>query len=100
MGEYDVPETIKQMFDDVLKSENGVEYSIVDYSDEMDLDNVESMAYFLDMLGVDSEDVLEDNGTLVYLKDVGYAEVIAIESYGLGDTYSHGFYCSVVKEDF
>ena len=100
MGEYDVPETIKQMFDDVLKSVDGVEYSIVDYSDEMDLDNVESMTYFLDMLGVDSEDVLEDNGTLVYLKDVGYAEVIAIESYGLGDTYSHGFYCSVVTEDF
>ena len=98
MGEYNVPDTVKLMFDDVLKSDEGIEYSIVDYSDEMDMDNVESMRYFLEMIGVGSDDVLEDHGTLVYVKDTGSDEVIAIESYGLGDTYSHGFYCSVAED--
>ena len=86
MSIYKIPESIEDLFE---QGENS--YSIIDYSPEMEMDNNESMAFFLEQIGVQKENIILDNGTQVILKCNGYKEIYCIDSGGLGDFFSHGF---------
>ena len=52
------------------------------------LDNIESMESFLEEFGLHENVVLND-GTEVLLYQEGKREVVVLESYGKGDTFSH-----------
>lgn len=99
MAEYNIPDSYNELFNEVSKNVDGIEYTIIDYGDGMGMDNVESLHYFLGMLGLISDNVVEDLGTLVYLKHDEYDFEIAISSSGLGDEFSHLFECSIVAEE-
>lgn len=89
---YEVPESIKQMFYDAP-----VSYRIIDYRDNMEMDNNQSMSYFLEYIGFHPNDIIEDYGTQVVLKHDDFDYTICIDSGGLGDFYSHGFDVSIVN---
>lgn len=55
---------------------------------EDDYDNVLAMELFIDNI---SDYVVEDHGTLVFLLDPRYDNLIVVESYGGGDFYTHCF---------
>jgi hypothetical protein len=87
MSRYEVPSDIKELFDNKECS-----YAIVDYGDDMEMDNNESMEYFISILNDYTDDnMVEDNGTMVRLKHPDYDYEIYISSGGLGDFFSHGF---------
>jgi hypothetical protein len=90
--EYNIPKTVEELFENKEMS-----YSIIDYTiDEMD--NIESMVYFLDSItGLTDEMIEEDNGTQVILKHPNYKYKLCIDSGGLGDFFSHGYDVSVLE---
>lgn len=90
MSSYDIPDSITDMF------RNGeASYSIIDYSHSMD--NIESLQYFLDQVGVGSEYIDEHLDTMVVLMHPDFDYKLAIHSGGLGDFYSHGFDVEVLQ---
>jgi len=54
-----------------------------------DLNNIEAMRVFLEEWDL-TENVSEDDGTMVFLTHEEYDFEIVVESYGEGDFYSHG----------
>lgn len=90
---YEVPEMIKQMFADAP-----ISYRIIDYSDGMEMDNIQSMNYFLNYIDFPCEDIVEDYGTQVVLQHEDFDYKIVIDSGGLGDFFSHGFDVSILEE--
>lgn len=51
---YEIPNNIRELF------ENGeTSYRIIDYSPEMEMDNYQSMDYFIKMVGI-NEDCIEE----------------------------------------
>lgn len=87
-----LPESVDELF------ANGARcYSIVDYDIEP-MDNIQSMAFFLDEIGATDEDIVEADGTQVYLKHKDYPYQMCIDSGGLGDFYSHSFTISAYNE--
>lgn len=81
-----------ELFEEV-KAGQDPEYSFITESDH---DNIESMRLFIEEN--DLEDyVIEDDGTLVYLEHPDYDFQVALNSYGLGDFYTHGIGASIVE---
>lgn len=89
---YDIPESVSELFANGERS-----YSIVDYDIEP-MDNIQSMAFFLDEVGVTCEDIAEADGTQVYLKHKDYPYQMCVDAGGLGDFYSHSFSVSIYNE--
>jgi hypothetical protein len=93
MAEYNVPATVKELFENKEAS-----YSIIDY-DINEMDNNESMIYFLEMLPDLTDEMIKiDDGTQVILKHPDYDYKLCIDSGGLGDFHRHGYDVSIVKE--
>ena len=83
MTEHDIPASVEELFE-----LGECSYSIVGYDREMD--NIESLAYFLDEIGAGPW-VCEDWGTQVRLVHQGFTYELVIDSGGLGDFYSHRY---------
>lgn len=98
MSIYEIPDNVDQLFDDVFSNNGNCSYRIIDYTDGLDMDNVQSMDYFLDIIGVSRDDIIEDFGTLVILKHENYNKEVEIRSGGLGDFFSHSFDADVVED--
>ena len=82
MSNYEIPESVEQLF------ENGeTSYRIINYETEMD--NIQSMQHFLECIGATDEQIETDDGTQVVLK-LGDKRMV-IDAGGLGDFFSHGF---------
>lgn len=80
--EYNIPENVFELFNN-----NNYFYSIIDSNFE--INNVEAMMLFLDLVGV-SDDLIEENdGTQVILNDG--EKRLQIDCGGLGDFYSHSY---------
>jgi hypothetical protein len=94
---YEIPDSVEEIFSDTLEGE-GCHYRIIDYSEGMDMDNIQSMQYFLEQVDIGEEYIVEDEGTLVILQHPSYDKKVAIHSGGLGDFFSHGFETEVVEE--
>lgn len=91
MSIYEIPNDVNELF------ENGeASYRIVDYAPEMEMDNIESMEFFLNEVGVTEDYIFEcDYPTQVILAHPEYSNKICIDSGGLGDFFSHGFDVSI-----
>lgn len=83
---YNIPESIDELF------ERGEDtYYIQDYTIEP-MDNNESMAFFLDRLGIPESNIDLNDGTKVILKHDNYPQFrLIIDAGGFGDFYSHKF---------
>ena len=92
METYEVPDDIDDLF---KQGENS--YKIIDYTPGFDMDNIQSMIYFLDFIEVPAENIETDDGTQVVLKHPGYNYKLVIDSGGLGDFFSHGFDVTILK---
>ncbi len=90
---YEIPNNVEDLFLDVKNNDGYISYRIIDYNEGMDMDNIESLMYFLNCVGIDDKYVIEDLGTQVILKNPNYERVVIVNSGGLGDFFSHGFDC-------
>lgn len=90
---YNIPESIDELF------ERGEDtYYIQDYTIEP-MDNNESMAFFLDFIGVPQKNIVLDDGTQVYLVHEDYDYELKIDAGGLGDFFSHSFEVTICKPE-
>ncbi len=89
---YEVPSSIKELFENKEAS-----YRIIDYTIQ-EMDNIESMCYFLEYVGIPAENIEEDSGTQVILKHPEFDYKLVIDSGGLGDFYSHGYDVSIFED--
>jgi hypothetical protein len=86
---YEMPSSVKEMFE---QGENS--YRIIDYSIN-EMDNIQSMQYFLDLIGAKSENIETDDGTQMVIIHPDFDHKLVIDSGGLGDFYSHSFDVSI-----
>jgi hypothetical protein len=90
--DYDIPANVKELFENKEKN-----YSIIDYTIN-EMDNIASMAYFLESISDLTNEMIEvDDGTQVILKHPNYDYKLCIDSGGLGDFYRHGYDVSLVE---
>jgi len=93
MAIYEIPASVKELFD----YGETMGYRIIDYT-KPEMDNIQSMAFFLELIGVKDENIFQDDGTQVILMHPDYEYKLVIDSGGLGDFYAHGFTISLFKE--
>ena len=82
---YEIPGSVKELFTD-----DCADYRIVDYN-LGEMDNVQSMSYFMECVGISNDYVLLNDGTQVHFWHPEFIYHIVIDSSGLGDFWSHGF---------
>ena len=81
--EYEVPGSLKEMFE-----EEGY-YKIINY--EYEMDNVQALNHFFEVVGVPSDNILLHDGTQAFLFHPDFNFHLVIDSSGLGDFFSHQF---------
>ena len=80
---YEIPNSVKELF------ENGEHcYRIIDYTIR-DMDNIESMQYFLELIGATEDNIEIDDGTQIIMTHPDFNHRLVIDSSGDGDFYSH-----------
>lgn len=90
MVTYEVPSDINDLFE-----RGSWSYRIIDYTIP-GMDNMQSMDFFLEHIGCPAENIHEHSGTQVILKHPNYPAMLCVDSFGLGDFYSHCFNVSSV----
>jgi phage pi2 protein 07 len=98
MSIYEIPDSLTDLFMEVDESDGYIQYRIVDYTEGVDMDNIDSLTYFLEQVDIHSDYVAEDHGTLVILEHPEYEKRVTIHSGGLGDFFSHQFEASWEEE--
>jgi hypothetical protein len=88
---YEIPNSVTDLFE---QGENS--YRIIDY-EIPDMDNIESLGYFLDQVGVSNGDIYESESTQVVLTHPDFDFMLVVDSGGLGDFYSHRYDVSVYE---
>ena len=71
---YEIPNSVKEMFE---RGENS--YRIIDYSIK-EMDNIQSMRYFLDCIGAKIDNIETDDGTQVIMLSSWSAATISSKS--------------------
>ncbi|GIN08712.1 hypothetical protein J1TS1_28570 [Shouchella clausii] len=94
---YEIPESLFELFREVEEC-GFAQYRIINTNEGMSMDNTESMAHFLECVGVPAESIAENHGTQVILSHPDFEKQIVIDSGGLGDFFSHCFDCSWHEE--
>lgn len=89
---YEIPNSVKEMFE---QGENS--YRIIDYSIQ-EMDNIQSMQYFLDFIGATNDNIETDDVTQVVVVHPDFDYKLVIDSGGLGDFYSHGYDVTLYSE--
>lgn len=82
MSDYNIPESPLDFF-----TQGEASYHVVDQ--EQCGDNNFAMNLFIDLVGFEEDQILEDCGTLVFVSNG--EKTFAIHSSGLGDFCSHGY---------
>ena len=92
---YEVPKDIIELFNGFRTSSGEQVYRIVNYNQGMEMDDGQALNHFLNTLGVSNDCIIDkqDNQVTLSCEQFNYTIVIDVE--GLGDFYSHGFYCRV-----
>lgn len=90
---YEIPSDLKELF-----SNGEASYKIVDYSENMEMDNFQSMVFFIESVGIKQENIVDDYGTQIIIQHPEYEIKLCIDSGGLGDFYSHGFDVTIYIE--
>lgn len=96
---YEVPESLDELFEDMISNKGEVTYRIVNYGEGMSMDNNESMSHFLEVVDTGKVEVTDNYGTQIVLQHPNYERKVVIDAGGLGDFFSHAFYCSWEEED-
>ena len=92
MTNYYTPDSVRDMF------ERGEEtYKIIDYTIPS-MDNIQSMLFFLDYVGIKDDDIDSFDDTQVILKHPDFDFKLVIDSGGFGDFYSHRYDVSLFVE--
>lgn len=78
-----IPNSIEELFDN--KDYN---YYLVDYNLQP-MNNIESMDYFLEQIGVLNNNIIINDNTYVVLAHPNYNYKLEIQSGGTGDFFSH-----------
>lgn len=86
---YEIPNSITQLFFEFDHGETS--YRIINYNDNMSMDNNQSMEHFIEAAGIPNENIENNEGTQIVVSHEDYNYKIVIDSGGLGDFYSHGF---------
>lgn len=88
------------MIDDIFEPfvQGNPSGSSYNFTSETDMDNIESMRHFIEENNLEDY-VTEDDGTLVYLEHPDHEFYVALNSYGLGDFYTHGIETSQVSKE-
>lgn len=89
---YEIPSSVKEIFE---QGENI--YRIIDYSIN-EMDNIQSMQYFLEYIGATTDNIEIDEGTQVVIIHPDFDYKLTIDSRGLGDFYSHGYDVTVYSQ--
>jgi hypothetical protein len=89
---YEIPNSVKEMFE---QGENS--YRIIDYSIQ-EMDNIQSMQHFLDCTGATTDNIETYDGTQVVVIHPDFDHKLVIDSGGLGDFYSHGYDVTLYSE--
>ena len=63
-----------------------------------EMDNNQSMQFFLDCIGATEDNIDVDDGTQVVVKHPDFDHKLVIDSGGLGDFYSHGYNVTLYSE--
>lgn len=95
---YEVPQHFTELFEDVRNGEGFASYRIIDYTDGKEMNNSESLAFFVELVGIPAEAIIEDEGTQLTLEHPDFKQKVVIDSSGLGDFHSHGFECSWLEK--
>lgn len=85
MAIYEIPNSVQHMFE-----QGETSYRIVDYTIQ-EMDNNQSMQFFLDCIGATDDNIDVDDGTQVVIKHPDFEHKLVIDSGGLGDFYSHRY---------
>lgn len=86
------------MADEIFADASDPAGASYDFTTEQDMDNIASMHHFIEENDL-GDFVHEDDGTLVILEHPDYDFKVALESYGLGDFFTHGIGVSRLIEE-
>ena len=84
MDGYFLPKDIDELF-----NSGETQWYVIDHDPYMDMDNVRSLEFFLDAVGISEDDCVVTEDTQVILKHNG--RYMCVDSGGLGDFFSHSF---------
>ena len=62
----------------------------------INMNNNESMRWFVNYVDISTDNIVEDFGTEIILQHEDFNFKLAVDSHGLGDFYSHAFVVSIV----
>ena len=83
---YEIPDSIKELFE-----QGETSYRIIDYDPTMEMDNIQSMQHFCEVVGISNDFIETNDGTQIVLKHPDFENKLVVDSGGLGDFFSHGF---------
>ena len=63
-----------------------------------EMNNIESMQWFIEEVGILENAIIKDDGTQITLQHPDYDHKLVVDAGGLGDFFSHGFEVSRLEE--
>jgi hypothetical protein len=89
MNNFNLPEDIDELF-----SHDEETYSLIDY-DLPEMDNIQSMVFFVNLLDIPEENIIVDDGTMIIVEHPDFDFNLRIDAGGLGDFHSHKWEVSI-----
>lgn len=89
MNNFNLPDDIDELF-----SRGEETYSLIDY-DLPEINNIQSMDFFVNLLDIPEENILLDDGTIIIVKHPDFDFNLRIDAGGLGDFHSHEWRVSI-----
>jgi hypothetical protein len=89
MNNFNLPEDIDELF-----SCGEETYSLIDY-DLPEMDNIQSMNFFVNLLDIPEENIIVDDGTMIIVEHPDFDFNLRIDAGGLGDFHSHEWRVSI-----
>ena len=93
MSSYNMPKSLDEIF---LVGET--QWTACSYEPDMDMNNVASLTWFMETVGISEGDCVEVEDTQIIVEHPNYPYMLRIDSGGLGDFFSHCFDVSIVEE--
>jgi hypothetical protein len=82
----ELPNSLREIFEN-----KETEYRLDQDYKEPDMDNIQSLRWFIDYVGIPSESIEEDGGTQLILTHSDFKYKLVVDSGGAGDTHSHRY---------
>ena len=89
MNNFNLPEDIDELF-----SRGEETYSLIDYN-LPEMDNIQSMDFFVNLLVIPEENIIVDDETMIIVEHPDFVFNLRIDAGGLGDFHSHEWRVSI-----